>query len=115
MYFSDRSCCRLLIVVKNVHCLFSQGTVEIDDQIEGLKEVAKRTGGLLDLTRVAVLGWSYGGYLSLLCIAKHPEIYKYDVAVVFLNHSMALIFYLQTILQIFNQNTKLLLIYSRTF
>ncbi|MCP9260953.1 Dipeptidyl peptidase 9 [Dirofilaria immitis] len=56
------------------------GTVEIEDQVEGLREVAKRTGGLLDLTRVAVMGWSYGGYLALLCLAKSPDVYRAAIA-----------------------------------
>uniref|UniRef100_A0A158Q7Q0 Dipeptidyl peptidase 9 n=1 Tax=Elaeophora elaphi TaxID=1147741 RepID=A0A158Q7Q0_9BILA len=56
------------------------GTVEIEDQVEGLREVAKRTDGLLDLTRVAVMGWSYGGYLALLCLAKSPNVYRAAIA-----------------------------------
>lgn len=52
--------------------------MEIDDQIEGLNEVAKRAKGLLDLNRVAIKGWSYGGYLALLSIAKYPHIYRYS-------------------------------------
>ncbi|EJD74718.1 CBR-DPF-3 protein [Loa loa] len=56
------------------------GTVEIEDQVEGLREVAKRTNGLLDLTRVAVMGWSYGGYLALLCLAKSPNVYRAAIA-----------------------------------
>ncbi|VDN21904.1 unnamed protein product [Gongylonema pulchrum] len=52
------------------------GTVEIEDQVEGLREVAKRADGLLDLRRVAIMGWSYGGYLALLCLAKCPEVYR---------------------------------------
>uniref|UniRef100_A0A915PWP8 Uncharacterized protein n=1 Tax=Setaria digitata TaxID=48799 RepID=A0A915PWP8_9BILA len=56
------------------------GTVEIEDQVEGLREVAKRTDGLLDLSRVAIMGWSYGGYLSLLCLAKNPNVYRAAIA-----------------------------------
>uniref|UniRef100_A0AAF5Q1R5 Uncharacterized protein n=1 Tax=Wuchereria bancrofti TaxID=6293 RepID=A0AAF5Q1R5_WUCBA len=56
------------------------GTVEIEDQVEGLREVAKRTDGLLDLTRVAIMGWSYGGYLALLCLAKSPNVYRAAIA-----------------------------------
>lgn len=59
---------------------FVQGTVEIEDQVEGLREVAKRADGLLDLTRVAVMGWSYGGYLALLCLAKSPNVYRAAIA-----------------------------------
>ncbi|VDN50296.1 unnamed protein product [Dracunculus medinensis] len=62
------------------HLKYKLGTVEIDDQIEGLNEVAKRAKGLLDLNRVAIKGWSYGGYLALLSIAKYPHIYRACVA-----------------------------------
>ncbi|CAJ0571526.1 unnamed protein product, partial [Mesorhabditis spiculigera] len=55
------------------------GTVEVADQIEALNEVALRTC-CMDLTRVAVQGWSYGGFISLMSIAKHPEIYRACVA-----------------------------------
>ncbi len=53
-----------------------QGVVEADDQVEGLEAVAARTGDLLDLSRVAIFGWSYGGYLSLHGLIKRPDIFK---------------------------------------
>lgn len=31
---------------------------------------------LIDLSRVAIFGWSYGGYLSLMGLAQHPEVFK---------------------------------------
>ncbi|VDK47386.1 unnamed protein product [Anisakis simplex] len=54
--------------------------LEVDDQLEGLNEVAKRTDDLLDLSRVAVMGWSYGGFMALMCLAKNPETYRAAVA-----------------------------------
>ena len=36
-----------------------QGTVEIDDQVEGLQWIAANTD-YIDLSRVAIHGWSYG-------------------------------------------------------
>ncbi|CAJ0930176.1 unnamed protein product, partial [Mesorhabditis belari] len=57
----------------------SFGTVEVEDQLEALNEVALRSS-CMDLTRVAVQGWSYGGYLSLVAIAKYPEVYRACVA-----------------------------------
>lgn len=49
--------------------------LEIDDQVEVLSEVANRSG-VIDMERVALLGWSYGGYMSLLGLAQRPEIFK---------------------------------------
>ncbi|XP_020608340.1 dipeptidyl peptidase 9-like [Orbicella faveolata] len=51
------------------------GQVEIEDQVEGLEYVAKATG-FVDLSRIAIHGWSYGGYLSLLGLVQRPEIFK---------------------------------------
>uniref|UniRef100_A0A158R5I4 Peptidase_S9 domain-containing protein n=1 Tax=Syphacia muris TaxID=451379 RepID=A0A158R5I4_9BILA len=53
-----------------------QGTFEIDDQVEGLLQISKMSGDLLDLDRVGVMGWSYGGYVSLLALAKYPGVYR---------------------------------------
>ncbi len=51
------------------------GSVEIEDQVEGLHYIAAKTG-VIDLTRVAIHGWSYGGYLSLVGLAKKPDVFK---------------------------------------
>lgn len=51
-----------------------QGEVEIEDQLEGLHAVANAANGLLDLQRVIVQGWSYGGYMALLMLARHPRV-----------------------------------------
>ena len=32
--------------------------------------------GIIDLNRVAIEGWSYGGFMSLMSIAKRPDIFK---------------------------------------
>ncbi|KJH44669.1 peptidase, S9A/B/C family, catalytic domain protein [Dictyocaulus viviparus] len=56
------------------------GQCEVEDQVEGLREVAQVMGGMLDLTRVVVQGWSYGGYMSLLALAKHPQIFRAAIA-----------------------------------
>lgn len=52
-----------------------QGTVEVEDQIEVLQWLAESLG-YIDMSRVAIHGWSYGGYLSLMALAQHPEIFK---------------------------------------
>lgn len=55
------------------------GQVELDDQVEVLQWLAKETG-CIDMERVAIHGWSYGGYLSLLALATRPNIFKVCVA-----------------------------------
>jgi dienelactone hydrolase len=36
--------------------------------------------GLVDPRRVGVYGWSYGGYMSALCLAKCPDTFHAAVA-----------------------------------
>ncbi|XP_050676371.1 dipeptidyl peptidase 9 [Leptidea sinapis] len=55
------------------------GQVELDDQVEVLQWLAKETG-CVDMERVAIHGWSYGGYLSLLGLATRPHIFQVCVA-----------------------------------
>ena len=54
------------------------GTVEVDDQVDGVRWLAEQ--GLADPARVGVTGWSYGGYMSLMCLAKAPDVFKVAVA-----------------------------------
>jgi dipeptidyl-peptidase-4 len=54
------------------------GTVEVEDQVAGVRWLAER--GLADPARVGVKGWSYGGYMTLLCLAKAPEVFKVGVS-----------------------------------
>lgn len=54
------------------------GTVEVDDQIDGVRWLVEQ--GLADPERVGVFGWSYGGYMTLMCLAKAPDIFKVGVA-----------------------------------
>ncbi|KAH7698153.1 CBR-DPF-3 protein, partial [Aphelenchoides avenae] len=51
------------------------GTVEVADQVEGLKHVLNECHEL-DPDKVVVTGWSYGGYMALCMLIRHPEIYK---------------------------------------
>ncbi|KAI1701791.1 prolyl oligopeptidase family domain-containing protein [Ditylenchus destructor] len=53
----------------------SLGKCEVADQVEGLRFVAEQSN-FLDLNRVGVVGWSYGGYMSFLLLAQHPELYR---------------------------------------
>uniref|UniRef100_A0AC35UBE3 Peptidase_S9 domain-containing protein n=1 Tax=Rhabditophanes sp. KR3021 TaxID=114890 RepID=A0AC35UBE3_9BILA len=56
------------------------GTVEIEDQAEGLLTLNEMLNGVLDLDKVAVTGYSYGGYSSIRCLQKKPKIYKGAIA-----------------------------------
>ncbi|XP_017752257.1 PREDICTED: dipeptidyl peptidase 9 [Eufriesea mexicana] len=61
------------------HLQHRMGTVELNDQVEVLKWLADTTG-YIDLNRVAIHGWSYGGYLSLMGLIQYPEIFKLAIA-----------------------------------
>ncbi|MBN9502717.1 MAG: DPP IV N-terminal domain-containing protein [Armatimonadetes bacterium] len=50
------------------------GIVEMDDQAAGVKELAKRA--YVDGANVGINGTSYGGYSSLMCVLRHPEVFK---------------------------------------
>ncbi|GMR53126.1 hypothetical protein PMAYCL1PPCAC_23321, partial [Pristionchus mayeri] len=56
------------------------GEIELKDQVEGLHIISSMLSGVLDMRRVAVHGWSYGGYMSVLALARHPELYRCAVA-----------------------------------
>lgn len=55
------------------------GKYETEDQIEA----AKHFGSLsfIDKNRIGIFGWSYGGYMSSLCITKGADYYKTAIAV----------------------------------
>ncbi|AEN12188.1 MULTISPECIES: alpha/beta fold hydrolase [unclassified Streptomyces] len=48
-------------------------TLSLDDQVEALHALAGRFP--LDLTKVAMRGWSYGGYLSALAVLRRPDVF----------------------------------------
>ncbi|MFE5582101.1 prolyl oligopeptidase family serine peptidase [Kitasatospora sp. NPDC056531] len=47
----------------------------LEDQIEGLQETARLRPGLLDLDRVGIRGWSYGGFLAALAVLRRPDVF----------------------------------------
>ncbi|MFO0926307.1 MAG: alpha/beta fold hydrolase [Gemmataceae bacterium] len=55
------------------------GSVPLDDQVAGLKALAARFPEL-DLTRVGVYGWSFGGYLAAQAVLKRPDVYRAAIA-----------------------------------
>ena len=56
------------------------GQVEIDDMAEGVKALWNRP--YFDKARVGIYGTSYGGYSSLMCVLRHPEVFRAGVGVV---------------------------------
>lgn len=48
-------------------------------QVEVLHWLSTVTG-YLDLNRVAIHGWSYGGYLSLMGLIQYPNEFKLAIA-----------------------------------
>ncbi|KAB1277069.1 Dipeptidyl peptidase 8 [Camelus dromedarius] len=56
-----------------------QGQIEIDDQVEGLQYLASQYD-FIDLDRVGIHGWSYGGYLSLMALMQRSDIFRVAIA-----------------------------------
>lgn len=51
----------------------------LDDQIEALEHAAAATTAL-DLSRVAIRGWSFGGYLAALAVLRRPDVFHAGIA-----------------------------------
>ncbi|WP_101787504.1 S9 family peptidase [Nonomuraea indica] len=49
------------------------------DQVDGLREAAARRPEL-DLARVGIRGWSFGGYLAALAVLRRPDVFHAAVA-----------------------------------
>jgi len=59
--------CLLLFIIKL--SIYSQGTTEIEDQVEGLQWLMTQVD-FIDENRIAIHGWSYGklGISKIFCI-----------------------------------------------
>jgi dipeptidyl-peptidase-4 len=55
------------------------GSVPLDEQVAGLQALGRRFPEM-DLDRVGIVGWSFGGYLSALAVLRRPDVYKAAVA-----------------------------------
>jgi dipeptidyl-peptidase-4 len=51
----------------------------LEDQIDALHALAERDDRL-DLSRVAIRGWSFGGYLAALAVIERPDVFHAAVA-----------------------------------
>ncbi len=54
-------------------------TVTLDDQIAALQSLAQQVPEL-DLSRVGIEGWSFGGYMAALAVLKRPDVFKAAVS-----------------------------------
>ncbi|HKT74560.1 MAG TPA: alpha/beta fold hydrolase [Steroidobacteraceae bacterium] len=54
------------------------GSVEVQDQVAGVRFL--ETLPYVDPSRVGVFGWSYGGYLALMCMMQAPEVFAAGVS-----------------------------------
>jgi len=58
---------------------YHQSTPNIEDQMDGLEAVAASHPDL-DTSRVAIRGWSHGGYLAALAVLRRPDVFHAAVA-----------------------------------
>ncbi len=57
------------------------GGAEVDDVVTAV-DVLKRKYPSVDPSRVGIIGWSHGGMIALLSIARNPTLFKAAVAIV---------------------------------
>lgn len=55
------------------------GIYESDDQIAAAKAIAKLP--YVDSQRIAIWGWSFGGYNTLLCLCRSKDVFKAGIAI----------------------------------
>ncbi|MFN7176753.1 MAG: alpha/beta fold hydrolase, partial [Thermaurantiacus sp.] len=54
------------------------GVLEVEDQIRALQWLKSQP--FVDADRVAVYGWSYGGYMALRLMTEHPEAFRAGIS-----------------------------------
>jgi dipeptidyl-peptidase-4 len=55
------------------------GSVPLDDQVAGLQALAAKHPAM-DLARVGIKGWSFGGYMGALAVMRRPDVFHAGVA-----------------------------------
>ena len=56
----------------------NMGDIEVRDQVDGVQWLIG--SGLADPDRVGVYGWSYGGFMTLMCLAKASDVFRMGVS-----------------------------------
>ena len=56
----------------------NMGDVEVADQVDGVRWLVEQ--GLADPARVGIYGWSYGGYMAAMCLARAADTFQVAVA-----------------------------------
>jgi dipeptidyl-peptidase-4 len=54
------------------------GEIEVQDQVRGVEFL--RGLPFVDAKRIGMFGWSYGGYMTLMCLMKAPDAFAAGVA-----------------------------------
>jgi dipeptidyl-peptidase-4 len=54
------------------------GSVEVQDQVTGVEWL--RSQPYVDRERIGVFGWSYGGYMALMCVMQAPQAFAVAVS-----------------------------------
>ena len=60
------------------HIADRMGTIEVEDQTAAVNRLVE--DGLIDPDRVGIYGWSYGGYMSAMCMLREPGMFKVGIA-----------------------------------
>ena len=55
------------------------GSVPLDDQVAALQALGVKYPEM-DMDRVGITGWSFGGYMSALAVLRRPDVFKAAVA-----------------------------------
>merc|ERR1712038_26682 len=54
------------------------GRIEVLDQVAAVRYLIMRR--IADSNRVGIYGWSYGGYLSAMCLCRAPDVFHVAIA-----------------------------------